>query len=80
MSILETIQSGKESKPPRLMIYGQEGIGNQLSLLPLPTRSLFRPKMVWEKSTAKSFRLLKPMMRFWQNSQLSAMNRTIFRQ
>ncbi|MBO5680941.1 MAG: AAA family ATPase, partial [Lentisphaeria bacterium] len=27
MSILETIQSGKESKPPRLMIYGQEGIG-----------------------------------------------------
>ena len=27
MSILNNIQSGKESKPPRLMIYGSEGIG-----------------------------------------------------
>ena len=27
MSMLESIQSGRENKPPRLMIYGQEGVG-----------------------------------------------------
>lgn len=27
MSLLENIQSGRENKPPRLMIYGQEGVG-----------------------------------------------------
>lgn len=27
MSMLENIQSGKENKPPRLMVYGSEGIG-----------------------------------------------------
>ena len=27
MSMLESIQSGRESKPPRIMIYGSEGVG-----------------------------------------------------
>jgi len=27
MGMLETIQSGKEAKPPRIMLYGSEGIG-----------------------------------------------------
>ena len=27
MGMLENIQSGKENKPPRIMIYGSEGIG-----------------------------------------------------
>jgi len=27
MSMLESIQTGRENKPPRLMIYGQEGVG-----------------------------------------------------
>ena len=27
MGILDTIQSGREAKPPRIMIYGQEGCG-----------------------------------------------------
>jgi len=27
MSVLENIQSGRESKPPRIMIYGSEGVG-----------------------------------------------------
>lgn len=27
MSLLETIQSGRENRPPRIMIYGQEGCG-----------------------------------------------------
>ena len=27
MSLLEQVQQGRESKPPRLMVYGQEGIG-----------------------------------------------------
>ena len=27
MSLLETIQSGRENRPPRIMIYGSEGIG-----------------------------------------------------
>ena len=27
MGMLETIQSGRENKPPRLMIYGSEGVG-----------------------------------------------------
>ncbi len=27
MSMLESIQTGRENKPPRLMVYGQEGVG-----------------------------------------------------
>lgn len=27
MSLLESIQSGRENRPPRVMIYGQEGVG-----------------------------------------------------
>ena len=27
MSLLENIQTGRENKPPRLMVYGQEGVG-----------------------------------------------------
>ena len=27
MSMLESIQSGRENKPPRIMVYGQEGVG-----------------------------------------------------
>ena len=27
MGLLETIQTGRENKPPRIMVYGQEGVG-----------------------------------------------------
>ena len=27
MGMLETIQSGRENRPPRIMIYGSEGVG-----------------------------------------------------
>ena len=27
MSMLENIQTGRENKPPRIMVYGQEGVG-----------------------------------------------------
>ena len=27
MSMLESIQTGRENRPPRLMVYGQEGVG-----------------------------------------------------
>ena len=27
MGMLDTIQSGREARPPRLLVYGQEGIG-----------------------------------------------------
>jgi len=30
MSLLDNIQKGKENKPPRLFIYGNEGIGKSL--------------------------------------------------
>ena len=27
MGMLENIQTGRENKPPRIMVYGQEGVG-----------------------------------------------------
>ena len=27
MGMLENIQTGRENKPPRIMLYGQEGVG-----------------------------------------------------
>ena len=27
MGMLESIKSGRENKPPRIMVYGQEGVG-----------------------------------------------------
>ena len=30
MSLLSTITKGKENRPPRLFVYGQEGVGKSL--------------------------------------------------
>jgi hypothetical protein len=42
MSILETIKAGKEAKPPRIMIYGIEGIGKSLFSASAP-KAVFLP-------------------------------------
>ena len=36
MSMLENIMRGRESKPPRLFIYGQEGVGKSRIWIGLP--------------------------------------------
>ena len=37
MGMLDTIQSGRENKPPRLMIYGSEGVGKSTFAASAPT-------------------------------------------
>ncbi len=37
MSMLENITRGRESKPPRLFIYGQEGVGKSTVGAAAPT-------------------------------------------
>lgn len=58
MGMLENIQSGKENKPPRIMIYGSEGVGKAAMQLELPMRFSSRRKTVSAKSTAGNSRLL----------------------
>ena len=59
MSILETIQSGKESKPPRLMIYGQEGIGKSTFAAAAPNPIFIQTEDGLGEINCKKFPLAK---------------------
>ena len=54
MSILANITTGRDNRPPRLMIYGQEGVGKARSVQTRRIRFSFKQRTAWEKSTAQS--------------------------
>ena len=62
MSLLENIQSGRESRPPRLMVYGSEGVGKSTFGASAPN-PIFIQTEAWAKSTAASSHWQKPSTR-----------------
>ena len=67
MGMLDTIQSGRENKPPRLMIYGSEGVGKSTSPHPPPTPSSSRPRTDSGRSTAASSRWRTAFPKSWRS-------------
>lgn len=56
MGMLENIQSGRESRPPRIMIYGSEGVGKSTFGANAPKPIFIQTRTVLAKSTATNFR------------------------
>ena len=57
MSLMDQVQKGRTPKPPRILCYGVEGVGNsRRSARNLPSPFSFSAKMDWTKLTATSFR------------------------
>ena len=57
MGLLQQIQSGRTRMPPRILVYGTEGIGKvDPGRRHTPSPSSSRPKTAWGRSTATSFR------------------------
>ena len=56
MSLLESITRGKENKPPRLFVYGQEGVGKTSLAASAPNPVFVQTEAVWARLTPPSSR------------------------